>query len=40
MLRHGRNPVVLPPLDSTRDPITQDEIDARALLFKPFAQNV
>ena len=32
MLRHGRNPVVLPPLVSTRDPITQSEIDARALL--------
>ena len=32
MLRHGRNPLVLPPLDATREPITQDEIDARALL--------
>ena len=32
MLRHGRNPLVLPPLQPTREPITQDEIDARALL--------
>jgi hypothetical protein len=32
MLRYGRNPVVLPPLTSTREPITQDEMDARALL--------
>jgi hypothetical protein len=32
MLCHGRNPIVLPPLDSTHKPITQDEIDAHALL--------
>ena len=32
MLRYGRNPVVLPPLDSTRVPITEDEIDVHALL--------
>ena len=32
MLHHSQNPVVLPPLDSTHKPITQDEINARALL--------
>jgi len=32
ILRSGRNPVVLPPLESTRDPITQDEIDASTLI--------
>jgi len=32
MLRHGRNPLVLPPLQLTREPITQDKIDAHALL--------
>jgi len=32
MLRFGRNPVVLPPLETTREPITQDEIDARSII--------
>ena len=32
MLRYGRNPIVLPPLAPPREPITQDEIDAHAIL--------
>jgi len=32
MLRFGRNPIVLPPLDPTREPITQDEVDACAII--------
>jgi hypothetical protein len=32
MLCFGRNPIVLPPLDAPREPITQDEIDARAVI--------
>jgi len=32
MLRFGRNSVVLPPLETTREPITQDEIDARSII--------
>ena len=32
MLRFGQDPIVLPPLDPTCEPITQDEVDARALI--------
>ena len=32
MLRFGRNPIVLPPLEPTREPITQDEVEARAVI--------
>jgi hypothetical protein len=32
MLRLGRDPIVLPPLEPARDPITQDEVDARAVI--------
>jgi hypothetical protein len=32
MLHHGRNPLILPLLNTTCEPITQDEIDACALL--------
>ncbi len=32
MLRFGKDPIVLPPLDPAREPITQDEIDARAVI--------
>ncbi len=37
MLHFGRNPIVLPPLDPTREPITQDEIDARAVISHIYA---
>jgi len=32
MLGHGCNPLILPPLKNTWEPIMQDEIDAHALL--------
>ena len=32
MLRFGRDPIVLPPLETARDPITQDEIDVHAVI--------
>ena len=32
MLCFGRNPIVLPPLDPTREPITQDKIDVCAVI--------
>jgi len=34
MLRFGHNPIVLPPLESTHDPLTQDKIDAHALIMR------
>jgi len=32
MLRFGRDPIVLPPLDPAREPITQDKVDTCALI--------
>ena len=32
MLRFGREPILLPPLEPARDPITQDEVDAHAVI--------
>jgi len=32
MLRFGRNPIVLPPLDHMREAVTQDEIDAHTII--------
>jgi hypothetical protein len=32
MLHFGQNPVILPPLETTHEPITQDEINAQAII--------
>ncbi len=34
MLRFGHDPIVLPPLEPAREPITQDEIDACAVIMQ------